>query len=324
MSVTEAVSTPKTVAVAPAPPAVPAPAAGRSAAQIYSAALLTLGVAGIHFAAAAGHLAEYLPYGIFFIGLGLAQVALAVAIVVAPSTRLFLAAALGTAAVIALWFVSRITGLPIAPDPWRPEIPGMLDMFATLTEIISVVLFLLLARTPHKPKARGRVRVALSTLPAVPLAALAGWMAVGSALHPMPAAFNTAPAVAGQPSTSVADLVAAPGSEPLKVFTLTAGVVSIEGHQAWAYNGTVPGPELRVVQGDRVRVTLVNCPTGRQSTGTASACRTRRTASPGSPRMRCGPAARTSTSSSPPMWGPTGITPTRTPTTSSRGGSSGR
>ena len=260
MSVIEAVNTPETVAVAPAPPAVadPAPAARRSAAQIYSAALLTLGVAGIHFAAAAGHLAEYLPWGVFFILLGLVQVALAVAIVVAPSTRLFLAAALGTAAIIGLWFASRITGLPIAPDPWRPEIPGMLDMFATLTEIISVVLFLLLARRPRKPKRRGRVRVALSTLPAVPLAVLAGWMAVGSALHPMPAAFNTAPPVTGQASTSVADLVAAPGSEPLKAFTLTAGVVHIGGHQAWAFNGTVPGPELRVVQGDRVRVTLVN------------------------------------------------------------------
>ncbi len=230
----------------------------RSRAQLNSVALLTLGVAAIHFAAAAGHWAEYLPYGIFFIGLGVAQVGLAVAVVVAPSPRLFLAAAGGTAAVVGLWFMSRITGLPIAPDPWRPEIPGMLDMFATLTEIISVVLFLLLVRTPRKPKTRGRVRVALSTLPAVPLAVLAGWMAVGSALHPMPAAFNTAPAVPGQASTSVADLVAAPGSEPLKAFTLTAGVVNIGGHQAWAFNGTVPGPELHVTHGDRVRVTLVN------------------------------------------------------------------
>src|SRR5438270_176128 len=257
MSVIEAANTPQTVAVAPAPPAVPhpAPAARRSAAQIYAAALLTLGVAGIHFAAAAGHLAEYLPYGIFFIGLGLAQVALAVAIVVAPSTRLFLAAALGTAAVIALWFVSRITGLPIAPDPWRPEIPGMLDMFATLTEIISVVLFLLLARTPHKPKARGRVRVALSTLPAVPLAALAGWMAVGSALHPMPAAFNTAPAVAGQPSTSVADLVAAPGSEPLKVYTLVVHT-GADGSSV-AINGS-HRLHLDAAPGDTVRLRIVN------------------------------------------------------------------
>lgn len=231
---------------------------GRSAAMIYSAAVLTCGAAAIHFAAAMGHIAEYLPYGLFFFGLALTQAALAVAIIVAPSPKLFLAAALGTAGVIALWVLSRTTGLPIAPDPWRPEFPGMMDMACTLIEIITVVLFALLIRTPRKPKVRGRVRTALTTVPALPLTLLAGWMAVGSVLHPMPAAFNAAPAVAGQTTTSVADLVAAPGSEPLKTFTLTAGAVSIGGRQAWAFNGTVPGPELRVRQGDRVRVTLVN------------------------------------------------------------------
>jgi FtsP/CotA-like multicopper oxidase with cupredoxin domain len=39
---------------------------------------------------------------------------------------------------------------------------------------------------------------------------------------------------------------------------LIASVVSSGGHQAWAYNSTVPGPELRVRHGDRVRVTLIN------------------------------------------------------------------
>jgi FtsP/CotA-like multicopper oxidase with cupredoxin domain len=39
---------------------------------------------------------------------------------------------------------------------------------------------------------------------------------------------------------------------------LIASVVSSGGHQAWAYNGTVPGPELRVRHGDRARVTLIN------------------------------------------------------------------
>jgi hypothetical protein len=32
----------------------------------YSAAVLTLGAAAIHFAAAPGHLPEFLPYGVFF------------------------------------------------------------------------------------------------------------------------------------------------------------------------------------------------------------------------------------------------------------------
>jgi FtsP/CotA-like multicopper oxidase with cupredoxin domain len=46
---------------------------------------------------------------------------------------------------------------------------------------------------------------------------------------------------------------------PLKTYTLTAEVVTRKGlPDQWGFNGTVPGPELRVQQGDHVHVTLVN------------------------------------------------------------------
>src|SRR5258706_2605754 len=74
----------------------------------------------------------------------------------------------------------------------------------------------------------------------------------------MPVAFNAAPAIAGQHSTSVTSLTEAPGPGPVREFTLTAEEARIGGQVAWTYNGTVPGPELRVTQGDRIKVTLVN------------------------------------------------------------------
>src|SRR5258706_4699417 len=74
----------------------------------------------------------------------------------------------------------------------------------------------------------------------------------------MPVAFNAAPAIAGQHSTSVTSLTGAPGPGPVREFTLTAEEARIGGQVAWTYNGTVPGPELRVTQGDRIKVTLVN------------------------------------------------------------------
>ncbi len=49
-----------------------------------------------------------------------------------------------------------------------------------------------------------------------------------------------------------------PGSQLIESFTLTAQIAMIDGRARWTYNSTVPGPELRVNQGDRVRVTLVN------------------------------------------------------------------
>jgi len=258
MSVIDVVRETKTAVAATSATVKRSQQEGRSASRLYSAALLTLGAAAIHFAVAPEHLTEYLPYGIFFISLGVAQVVLAIAVVASPSRRLFIAAAVGTLAVTGLWLMSRTVGVPIAPRPWRPEPVGSLDFAATALEAISVVLFLLLIRVPGHLKTRGRIRIALTTMPSALGAALAVWLGAGSALNPMPVAFSAAPHVPGQTSTSVADMVSTPGSQPIKSFTLTAAVTTIAGHQAWAYDGTVPGPELRVTQGDRVRVTLVN------------------------------------------------------------------
>ena len=230
----------------------------RSPALLNSAVLLTLGAAAIHFAVVPEHLDEFPLYGVFFIGLGLAQVGMAAAIAVVPSRRLFAIAAAGTAAVMGLWLFSRTVGLPVAPIPWRPEAVGFTDVVATLLEGISVIQFLRLFRRPRRPRRRGRIRTGLKMLPMVLFAPLLTFLGVGGALAPMPIAYSAAPAVPGEASTSVADLRTPPGAQSIKSFTLTASVAGVGGHQAWAFNGTVPGPELRVTQGDRVRVTLVN------------------------------------------------------------------
>ncbi len=57
---------------------------------------------------------------------------------------------------------------------------------------------------------------------------------------------------------------AADDAEPhLREFTLTAAEIDWELQpgttvRAWAYNGQVPGPEIRVREGDHVRITLIN------------------------------------------------------------------
>ena len=231
---------------------------GGRAAWSYSAVILTLGAAAIHFSVVPEHLAEYPPYGIFFVGVAIAQVAVAAAILMTPSRVLFIGAAAGTAAVILLWLVSRSVGLPIAPVPWRSEALGVPDAAATAMEGASCLIFLVLIRRPQGQAARGRVLTTVTTAPAIVLGALATFLGVGTALNPMPSAYNAAPQVPGRSSTSVADLIAPDGREAVKSFTLTASVARIGGHEAWVFNGAVPGPELRVSQGNRVRVTLVN------------------------------------------------------------------
>ncbi len=232
--------------------------ARRFVVRSYSAALLILGAAAIHFAVAPEHFQEYLPYGLFFVGLGLAQLGLAVAVLRAPSRRLYAIASGGTVAVIAIWLISRTVGLPLGPDAGKPEPVGFIDLLASIIEATAVLVLLRRIRIPSRSSRVGRIRRALSTTPALLAAVLAVFTGVGVAANPMMVAYNTAPAVPGQPSTSLVTLTAQPGSEPVDSFTLTAAPVRIGGQDAWAYNGTVPGPELRVTQGDRVKVLLIN------------------------------------------------------------------
>lgn len=70
--------------------------------------------------------------------------------------------------------------------------------------------------------------------------------------------------IAGMAVLAGFDRFGSSASEPvLKEFHLVAQQTEVELQpglvvQAWTYNGTMPGPEIRVNEGDRVRVTLTN------------------------------------------------------------------
>ena len=97
-------------------------------------AMFMVGPAVIHFAVAPDQLLVYPLYGILFVLLGLIQIGLAIGIVVRPSPTLLLGGTGLSLAVIAVWLLSRTTGLPIAPVPWRPEAVGLPDLMATYME----------------------------------------------------------------------------------------------------------------------------------------------------------------------------------------------
>ena len=226
--------------------------------RVYTAALLTLGAAFIHLAVAPEHLREYVPFGVFFLTVGSAQIILAIELVFRPTRRLAGLMTVATFALIGLWFVSRTVGLPFGPTPGQPESVGLSDVICNILEIWSGLLFVTLVVWPARRAVRRRWLVALGTLPSAILTLAMTAVAVAVVLNEMPEAANAAPAVPGRSTTSIETLVAAPGPQPVKQFVLTADRATINGQEAWAFNGVVPGPELRVNQGDRVRVTLVN------------------------------------------------------------------
>jgi hypothetical protein len=101
-------------------------------------ALLSLAAAAIHVAVMGEHFAEFFAYGVFFAVVAWLQAAWAVAILVAPSRPLLWAAGIGNVVVVALWVVSRTTGLPIGPEPGVPEPVAFLDVFSTILELVLV------------------------------------------------------------------------------------------------------------------------------------------------------------------------------------------
>ena len=95
------------------------------------AACASLGAGLIHLAVVSEHVSEWWLYGLFFIVLGVLQVAWAVRAMAGgplPVPRLFAAM---NAAVIGLWLVTRTTGLPVGPEPWEAEAVGTADLLCS-------------------------------------------------------------------------------------------------------------------------------------------------------------------------------------------------
>jgi hypothetical protein len=92
------------------------------------AACASFGAGLIHLAVVSEHASEWWLYGVFFLVLGIVQLAWAVEVMDSdrlPVPRLFAAM---NAAVVGLWLVTRTTGLPVGPEPWEAEAVGTADL----------------------------------------------------------------------------------------------------------------------------------------------------------------------------------------------------
>ena len=102
----------------------------------------SLAAGAIHLAVIPGHLAEYRPFGWFFISLGIFQIgwaALLASDAEEPDRRLVIAGVGVNAAVVVLWVATRTVGLPIGPDAWEAESYRFADSLSTLFEFGVVV-----------------------------------------------------------------------------------------------------------------------------------------------------------------------------------------
>jgi hypothetical protein len=114
--------------------------AGRVEDGILTASGLALGAALIHAAAAVVHLPHYWPEGAFFAVLAAGQTALSVGLYRSKRSYPLVLAIVTSISVAMLWVLSRTSGLPVGPEPWRPEPVGPVDVIASADEVVLALL----------------------------------------------------------------------------------------------------------------------------------------------------------------------------------------
>jgi hypothetical protein len=126
------------------PAAVPAPALLVASAATAAAAL-------VHLVVMPEHLGESLLYGAFFLATALVQGAFAWSLLLTPPALLLRVGALGNAAAVVLWAVTRSVGLPFGPFAGQVERVGPLDLAAVTAELLAVAAALVVLHRPPLP-----------------------------------------------------------------------------------------------------------------------------------------------------------------------------
>ena len=122
------------------------------------AAVLVFASSFIHSNMLGPHFEEYWLFGVFFAVATTLQAIWTVLIYGSPlNRRLLVAGAVGSGALVLIWFVSRSSGLPFGPQPWVPEPVGVVDVIATLDELVALLLIAIVLAA-----LRGRSRPAIS------------------------------------------------------------------------------------------------------------------------------------------------------------------
>ena len=123
---------------------------------VAGAAILSVASGLIHVAAIPEHWANYRMAAFFFIGLGIFQVAWAALLLGRPGRLLSAAGAAVSLGTIAVWAVSRTSGLPFGPFAGIAERAGRADVISTLFEEALVIVLILLAYGVGERRRQGR------------------------------------------------------------------------------------------------------------------------------------------------------------------------
>jgi len=124
-------------------------------ALVLPAGVLLLGIALIHFASGGRDLADYEPFGYLFFGAAALELLLALLLLCRPTRFTATAAAVVSAAVVGVWLLSRVAGMPFGPTTWQPMAVNASDLLTTIMQL-GLLGLLAAAQVWRKPSGRGR------------------------------------------------------------------------------------------------------------------------------------------------------------------------
>ncbi len=118
------------------------------------AGFASLGAGLVHLAVLQEHYEQWWLFGAFFAVVGTAQVLWAVAALARDDAPLPRTVSYANLVVVGLWLITRTTGLPIGPEPWRAEALGRADVLAVALELAVVALVVAAGRLRRPALAR--------------------------------------------------------------------------------------------------------------------------------------------------------------------------
>jgi hypothetical protein len=119
-------------------------------------AVTSLAAGAIHAVVVPEHLRESLLFGVFFAVIATFQIGWAgmTRDGFDPGRRFLATGVLVNAGIVVLWIVSRTVGVPVGPEPWMPEPRSVLDVTATVLELVFVATALLVPERSSRDGAR--------------------------------------------------------------------------------------------------------------------------------------------------------------------------
>ncbi len=101
------------------------------------AAATAAGAALVHFAVSPEHFGEWGGFGLFVVLCGEVQLGWALLLGRHRSRRMLTVGIVGSLFVVAVWAMSRTTGLPFGPEPGAPEAVGIPDVVSVMLELVT-------------------------------------------------------------------------------------------------------------------------------------------------------------------------------------------